>query len=120
MAGVTNLDQAARGCFSAHQSRVIRTHSLVGKQMIRALNQFTYPHADPDQTAKDGVEAAHQQRGSDALAGNIANQEIKIASVAADQIAVVATDAARRLIVIRTHPTLQLTILLSPHHTLTQ
>src|SRR4029077_10891554 len=77
MTGVANLHFAAGGGFSADQRGIVRPHRTLGKKEIGPLDRLPDTPTPADQTAKDRVQATHQEGRSHTLSRDVADEKIK-------------------------------------------
>jgi hypothetical protein len=100
VAGVANLDLARRVRASADERRVVGRERALAEDAAGAFDEPDERQPQRHERAEHGVELRHQERGGDALAGHVAEHEVELAVLTLQNVAVVAADDRRRLVVV--------------------
>ena len=108
MPGVTNFNFAARIRAAVNQRRVLRWQRALGKNTAGTFDHLIEGQVDRDERAKHRVEMRHQNRSRNSLARHVAEYEVQRLVVTSDQVAIVTTDRASRLVVIGNFPAINL------------
>ena len=104
MAGIADLYLAGNVRVAADQGGVEGGQGAFAEDAISPLQEGTDRHSHREQTAEDGVQMGHEQRGCHSLAGHVAGQKEQAPGIGCDQVAIISADGARGFVVITSLP----------------
>ena len=106
MSRIANRNGSVLRCASPDQSRVLPGQRAVSKQPACAFGKLIDPESKRNETPENSMQFRHEHRSSNALARDIAENEIDIAVTARDDVNVVAADQPGRFVTVVEMPAL--------------
>src|SRR5262245_1350763 len=100
MTSVAYRNGAMSGCASADQSGVLSGQRAVTEQPACAFGKLIDAEAKRNETPENSVEFRHEHRSCNALARNIAEDEIDSVVTAGNDVNIVAADQAGRFVTV--------------------
>jgi len=110
MTGVADFDIARSAGSSADKRGIMVGQRALTKDPAGALDELSERKPHRDERPEHGVEVGHQERSGDAFAGDIADDKMQVAALRDNDVAIVSADVARRLIMVRHFPAVEIEV----------